>query len=331
MGRSNEASTELEGSSGKASGDMGIHKPVVFYGLILASLAQTLGGIVSIIVPFTATANIPDFQLFFGVSNIALGVGTGLALINPLQKWPVFVSAIFLGVIESAFILYLPFSALTNPFLIKNAYIIAFYFYVLNIVRQNYVVGTMPIKPQYHQALHRMWPNRSWKNLYECSWEYPLVVIFLRHFGCSFCKETLFGLKTHSQSIQKLGARTVIVHMAEHSEGQKVMEEYGLHETLHISDKDGIYYKYFGLPLGRLHNLFNLRVLIKSLILVSKGRSLPQGVQGNPFQLSGVFIVKNGKIEYASEGIEVTDTPNWNQIELQLKSLERTGQKRPFS
>lgn len=52
-------------------------------------------------------------------------------------------------------------------------------------------------------------------SLAEISRQGPAIVVFLRHAGCTFCREALADIATRRARIVSAGARTVLVHMGD--------------------------------------------------------------------------------------------------------------------
>ncbi|MBK9353997.1 MAG: redoxin domain-containing protein [Bacteroidetes bacterium] len=87
----------------------------------------------------------------------------------------------------------------------------------------------------------------------------------MRHFGCTFCRETLFDLSEKQNNILKNGAKVVLVHMVNESEANEIIQKYGLSNIEHISDREQLLYKSFQLRRGTFNQLLGLKVLIKGL------------------------------------------------------------------
>ena len=53
------------------------------------------------------------------------------------------------------------------------------------------------------------------RNLKDLSMERPVMLVFLRHFGCTFCREALADISKKREVLESMGAKLVFVHMAE--------------------------------------------------------------------------------------------------------------------
>ena len=66
--------------------------------------------------------------------------------------------------------------------------------------------------------------------------ESVVMLVFLRHLGCTFCMETLQDLKTQRQQIEDQGIKPVLVHMSNDAAAQKLFAKYTLDDLSRISD-----------------------------------------------------------------------------------------------
>ena len=79
-----------------------------------------------------------------------------------------------------------------------------------------------------------------------------LLVVFLRHAGCPFCREALARLSAERANIEAAGATIVLVHMASDNEAQELFARYDLADVPRISDPSGGLYEAFGLARGSI-------------------------------------------------------------------------------
>lgn len=142
----------------------------------------------------------------------------------------------------------------------------------------------------------------------------PYIIVFLRHFGCTFCKEMLSDISEYlAQDSHKLTLNVVFVHMIDNEDARKELSKYTLDSAEVISDSTLDIYRAFGLSKGRFYQLFSLKVWIKALYLtLFKRHSLIGKAQGDVFQMPGVFYIRNGKVvasfqpEFASEAFTLS-------------------------
>ena len=144
----------------------------------------------------------------------------------------------------------------------------------------------------------------------ELSHQSPVLLVFLRHLGCVFCRETLSDLKKIKDKITSLGTRIVLVHMAEFQEASELFEKYEFRDIHHVSDVDNKYYQEFGLSKGDFKQLFGFKSWLGMGRATIKGNR-PDKVMGDPTQLPGIFLLENDKIEKSFIYSSVGDYPNY--------------------
>lgn len=140
--------------------------------------------------------------------------------------------------------------------------------------------------------------------------ESPVLLVFLRHLGCMFCKEALSDLKKIKDKITSLGTKIVLVHMAEYNEASNMFQQYDFSDIEHVSDPDSNYYSIFGLGKGDFKQLFGFKSWLGMGRAAAKG-NLPQKVLGDPTQMPGVFLIRNDKIVNSFVYKSVGDYPDY--------------------
>lgn len=134
------------------------------------------------------------------------------------------------------------------------------------------------------------------RRLGEYSGETPILLVFLRHFGCTFCREAIDELGKMKGDIAAKGLKIVFVHMAEDEIAQSFFIDYNFPDAEHISDPFCVFYKEFGLVKGSMNQLFGLKnwagVINTGII---KGYGWGREI-GDGFQMPGVFVLHDRRI-----------------------------------
>ena len=127
--------------------------------------------------------------------------------------------------------------------------------------------------------------------------EHPVMLVFLRHFGCVFCKEALSDLADSRASIESMGTRIVFVHMAPDLVADNYFKRYKLEGCLHISNPSKSYYVAFGLMKGKISQLYGLRTWIRGYEARKEGHELELAQElGDSTQMPGIFAIHADKI-----------------------------------
>ena len=133
-------------------------------------------------------------------------------------------------------------------------------------------------------------------DLLEASKHQPQYLVFLRHFGCTFCREALGDLSTINERLRKMGTRLVLVHMSQDREARELIDQYGLTEATAISDPDRVLYRAFALRRGRPAQLLGWSVWKRGWEAgVKEGHGIGW-LRGDAAQMPGAFVVSHGHV-----------------------------------
>lgn len=142
--------------------------------------------------------------------------------------------------------------------------------------------------------------------------ENTVMLVFLRHFGCVFCREALDDFSKIKVELNQLNIKLIFVHMSEESYGDQYFKEYGLESEEHISDPDMTLYEYFGLQKGTFRELYGLKVWSRAIGL--KFGMETKKPLGNMKQMPGVFLLKSGEIINSFIHKSAADKPDYLEI-----------------
>lgn len=134
-----------------------------------------------------------------------------------------------------------------------------------------------------------------------------LAMVFLRHFGCTFTRQTLRGLEAIQKEANAHGADLVIVHMLQ---GGKEMQYLGERSgVLRIADPRCELYRAFGLGKGGFLELFGPHVWWRGAVSVFKGCGVGH-LAGDGLQMPGAFLFRDGKIVCSQRAHSASDLPD---------------------
>jgi hypothetical protein len=122
-----------------------------------------------------------------------------------------------------------------------------------------------------------------------------LLLVFLRHLGCIFCRQALADLAASRQTIEQNGARIVLVHMQTDQEAGALFAGYGLQDVSRISDPARRLYTHFGLARGGLGQVGGPAVWLPAIKSLFSG-TLPGIPKSDIWQLPGVFLLEDGRV-----------------------------------
>ena len=142
----------------------------------------------------------------------------------------------------------------------------------------------------------------------------PQLVIFLRHAGCTFCREALADLSQQRLVIEASGCGIVLIHMGDNDRDAELFEKYGLGDVPRIADPTCRLYRQFGLDLGSFSELLGPRVWLRGLVAaVLNGHGVGR-LRGNGFQMPGAYIYECGRILGGIQHEHSSDRPNYAEL-----------------
>jgi hypothetical protein len=134
-----------------------------------------------------------------------------------------------------------------------------------------------------------------------------LVLVFLRHFGCTFTRQLLRGLEEFQHSATELGGELVLVHMLK--SGGEIRYLGGHGDVARIADPRCELYRAFGLGRGGFLELFGPRVWWLGTIAIFKGCGVGH-LAGDGLQMPGAFLFRDGEIVAAQRAKSASDMPD---------------------
>lgn len=139
----------------------------------------------------------------------------------------------------------------------------------------------------------------------------PILLVFLRHTGCTFCREALADLARQRGEIEASGVRIVLVHMSTEKQADSFFRRYGLESLPRVSDPRRSLYRAFGLGRGGLLRLFGPKVWIRGFEAAVLRRHGIGRLVGDGFQMPGVFLVFHGEVLASYRHHSAADRPDY--------------------
>lgn len=154
--------------------------------------------------------------------------------------------------------------------------------------------------------------------------ESPVLVVFLRSFGCTFCREAMEDVAAVKDTLRADGAAIAFVHGAPAAEASPWFAKYGLSDVLQISDPDLAHYRAFGLGRTGAGSLVSPRVWMRgaaSALAHGFGLQTPEMMR----QLPGVFVIRDGEIQAEFRHSSPADRPDYVAVARAAKLGAKIG------
>ncbi len=147
-----------------------------------------------------------------------------------------------------------------------------------------------------------------------------LALVFLRHYGCPFCKEHAREIESRSAELLAAGVAVALIGCGTSDEAQAFRDELGLTNDVY-NDPDRIAYGAYGLGQAGMSAVLNPRVLAGGIRAASKGY-LPRKSSGHPLQLQGQFLIaRDGIVKSAARPTTMSDIPPVSDLLADAMSL----------
>ncbi len=295
------------------------------YTLWLAGAYNILWGVFALLFPLVpfhlagiAAPNYPELWQCIGMIVGVYGFAYIAAGFDPIRHWPVVLAGLLgkvfgpIGFARAAWQGHLPWqlgwTILANdlvwwiPFgmILSAAYVAA-----IHTVRR--------VAPEIQKMALRV-RSQHGSSLLELSEQTPLLVVFLRHPGCTFCREALADIASQRAEIDSAGTTIALVHMSGGEQARKMLERYGLAGLHHVSDPQKSLYRAFGLSRGNLSQIFGPWVWWRGFQAgVLRGHGIGP-IQGDGFQMPGVFLIFHGEVVRSFVHHSAADRPDYAEL-----------------
>ncbi len=142
----------------------------------------------------------------------------------------------------------------------------------------------------------------------------PVLLVFLRHSGCTFCREAVADIAKLREEIESNGTRIVLVHMGDRAGIEQLVKKRTLSDVDRICDSNQELYRTFGLKKGSWRQLFGPKVWARSVIAaILRGHGLGRP-SADASQMPGVFFVDRGLVVSAYRHRSAADRPWYTSL-----------------
>ncbi len=142
----------------------------------------------------------------------------------------------------------------------------------------------------------------------------PLLLVFLRHFGCPLCQEMVADVAARRPAMEDGGTTVVFIHMHPEPQAAEFFARYGVADLQRVSDPDCTLYRAFQVPRATPTSWMSLGALRHYLSAIVRGRHLPGLVGGDLGQLSAVVRIVDGRIDRDLRATGFENRPDFDDL-----------------
>jgi hypothetical protein len=158
--------------------------------------------------------------------------------------------------------------------------------------------------------------TESGATLLELTQASPVLLVFLRHFGCSFCRQAISDVAKIRGELNCRGVRPVFVHLGTPERAKPFFDYYGIGDVERISDPNAAVYQHPEFQLSRMHPFLNL-LLPKVWMGWLKGAIFRHGIgmiEEDGHQMPGIFFLKGSQIVRHFRYRTIADEPDYLKL-----------------
>jgi hypothetical protein len=158
--------------------------------------------------------------------------------------------------------------------------------------------------------------TESGANLLDLTQASPVLLVFLRHFGCSFCRKTISDIAELRPQLEQRGVRPVFVHLGTSEIARAHFDYYGIGEVERVNDPSAAIYRHPVFALGQ-KNPFGQALNPAVWIGWLKGPLFKHGIgmiQGDGHQMPGIFFLDGPRIARRFLYRTIADEPDYLKL-----------------
>ncbi len=146
--------------------------------------------------------------------------------------------------------------------------------------------------------------------------ESPVLLIFLRHFGCSFCRQTLDDVSRIREQIEGRGVRPVFVHLGTPERAKPYFDYYHLSDVERVSDPEASLYAspVFQVRRKSVFTQFLIPAVWKAWLLGAVGKHGIGMIQEDANQMPAVFYLRERGIAREYRYKTIADRPDYLKL-----------------
>jgi alkyl-hydroperoxide reductase/thiol specific antioxidant family protein len=150
------------------------------------------------------------------------------------------------------------------------------------------------------------------RTLAALSFEHPTLVVFLRHFGCTFCREAVATLAAREGRIGDRRMHVAFVHIESEEEAAPFFERYDAAAMPRVSDPDQRLYRSAGFGRMGVRDLLSPSLWWRGIDPARRyGFAVPTS---DVWQLGGVLVLENGRVTQCFVPGSPADRPDYDNL-----------------
>jgi hypothetical protein len=144
----------------------------------------------------------------------------------------------------------------------------------------------------------------------------PVLLVFLRHFGCAFCRQAISDVAELRGELDKRGVRPVFVHLGTPERAKPFFDYYGIGDVERVSDPEAAVYRH---PVFEVERKNAFLAVLPPAVWIGwlKGAFFKHGmgvIKEDAGQMPGLVFLKGPKIVRRFRYRTMADEPNYLKL-----------------
>ena len=152
------------------------------------------------------------------------------------------------------------------------------------------------------------------QNLSQLTQDSPTLLIFLRHFGCTFCREALADIAQLEDKLTSMGTQLVFVHMSDEQKANTFFAKYSLQRAHFISDPNCRLYEAMELKRANFQQVFGWKSWARGIQAGIIKKHAVGLLEGDGFRMPGAFLVYQNQILKSFKHRSAADIPDYQDL-----------------
>jgi hypothetical protein len=165
-------------------------------------------------------------------------------------------------------------------------------------------------------AVLQQYHTENRRTLLELADESPLLLIFLRHFGCAFCRQTLDDVSKLRGEIESKAIRPVFVHLGTPERAKPYFDYYHLSDVERVSDPQASLYTQpvFKLARKSAFSHFLIPTVWKAWLQGAIRKHGIGMIKEDADQMPGIFFLRQRAIVRTFRYKTIADQPDYLKL-----------------
>jgi thiol-disulfide isomerase/thioredoxin len=156
----------------------------------------------------------------------------------------------------------------------------------------------------------------------QLSQERPTLIVFLRHSGCAFCRETLQALAASREQFDSR-FHVASVWMGSSMDARFLAQRYGVEDVHRFVDPKCDLHEAFSVPKGSLYQILGPPIWWAGLrAALIRGHGIGK-ISGDVFRLAGAIVLYQRKIVNRYDARFSSDCPNFEAMTCEVGGSDR--------